>query len=165
MNDHRSRIPRVYWSKDPDFGRLVDCKIPEARSSSGAIGKWGECLTRNYLLAKGSHTAKHAIFRVSNRKLVSDLFDPFTLTVYEVKTGTRSVNPYFRSYLRLFAELLNRGSVRLVVYVHVCFGGSTGFSPSQSTAIRNAGFEVLTIGAQGTGNPLPTSLRRLSDQG
>ena len=150
MNDFSSPA-KAYWREDSDFGKLIDCKIPQTRSS-GAIGRWGECIARNFLLSNGILTVRHAVFHVSNRRLISDLFHPSSQTACEVKTGRRTVDPYFRGYVGLFSQLLNQGSVRRVVYVHVCFGGSAGFSQSQSSAIRDAGFEILTIEDQSGGS-------------
>ncbi len=78
---------RVSWHVDPDFGKVVRCTRPADSSNSGAIGSWGECVARNYLVERGIFTVRHAVFRLSNYRLVADLFHPLSGSVYEVKAG------------------------------------------------------------------------------
>jgi len=68
---------------DPDFGKIVPCGPSPIGLPSGAIGSWGEDTARNFLAARGIFTVKHAVFRMGSERLIADLFDVKSLSVYE----------------------------------------------------------------------------------
>jgi len=67
------------------------------------------------------------------------------MTVYEVKTGRKPAEPYFRARLASYGVLLGENLAKKVTYVNVAFGNTGGFTESQTSAIRQYGFEMLAI--------------------
>ncbi len=102
-------------------------------------------MARNYLLANGIRTVRHAVFRLPIGRIVSDLYHPPSKTAYEVKTGQNAAKKYLQTRLRLYGLLLSERLANRVVYVHIRFGGSTGFSKEQTEAIHEWGFETLDV--------------------
>jgi hypothetical protein len=97
------------------------------------------------LAGKGIFTVRHAVFRLRVGRLISALYNPASMMVYEVKTGRKSVEPTFRARLTAYASLLDEGLASKVVYVNVAFANSAGFSKSQAEEIGGRGFETLEI--------------------
>ncbi len=137
--------PRVSWHVDTDFGKVVGCTRPLDRSNSAAIGSWGDCVARNYLVVHGICTVRHAVFRLSNYRLVADLYHPPSGSVYEVKTGRRSNISYFRTKLWRYQMLLSEQLAKRVVYIRVDYARESGFTPAQKNAIEGCGFDAISI--------------------
>lgn len=136
---------QVSWHLDSDFGQVTNCTRPVVGSPSGAIGKWGETIARNYLVERGTRTVKHARFGLPSRSLTVDLYDPKSRAAYEVKTGLGPREPNFRPRIRPYALLRDSGLVDKVVFFHVSLGGLSCVSFSQWAEIRAAGLEVIDI--------------------
>ena len=141
----QNRNPQVSWHLDSAFGEIVECARPKVGSSPGEIGRWGECVARNYLVKQGIPTVRHASVVVSNFRVISDLYHPPSRTVYEVKTRTGNHEPNFRPRIWLYQELLDSAVVAKVVFFLVRCGGSSYFSISQWREIHEAGFETMCV--------------------
>lgn len=136
---------RITWHHETDFGRTSLCVFPGASAPSGSIGRWGECIARDFLIAQGLLVVRHAVFRLHNCRLVADLYHPPSQTVFEVKTRAGNVRPNFLPSIGPYLRLKEEGLARRMVCVHVRTEPSLGVSDSQRAILLEAGLELVTI--------------------
>jgi hypothetical protein len=137
--------PRISWHLDSDFGRVVQCSDRPIESDSSAIGRWGECVARNYLARNGIFTVSYAVFSLPGYRLISDLYHAQSKSVYEVKARFGKTEPNFRPRIGIYRSLLEAGLVNKVVFFQVGQVGTKPFSFDQWREIDRPGFEYGLI--------------------
>jgi len=115
------------------------------RRGSNAVAKYGHVIAWRWLLGLGVNAERHHVLNLKDRRIMPDLFDPITKTVFEVKTGYLYPSKLAQSQACGYQETVRTRQAREVIYLDVAFMNRIGMSHSYRLMLEECGHRYLFL--------------------